>query len=163
MYYFIYNTLAKVKSNNIFKKPLTRTARVSKIDNDGKSVSQCSVDKRSKHSISKHSKQSRQSKQSKKSAKQSIPKTINSSCDFTFSPPEEKKRSGSKEGKKKRVKWSEKDYERYVKVVRRHGKDYSRLELVLKDKSVVDIKKFTKVLIKQIKSMKGHPEEDLLD
>ena len=50
-----------------------------------------------------------------------------------------------------------------MKVVRRHGRDFKKLQATLKDKDPVHIKRFTKVLIKQIKSMKGHPEEDILD
>ena len=69
------------------------------------------------------------------------------------------------ESRKKRdkVNWTENDYEKFVKIVRRHGRDWKKLQLALKDKTLMHIKRFTKVLIKQIKYMKGHPEDDILE
>ena len=65
--------------------------------------------------------------------------------------------------KRNRVKWSEADYDKFVKIVRRHGKDFKKLEIELKSKTKDQIKRFSKVLCTQIRSMPGHPEEDILE
>jgi len=74
-----------------------------------------------------------------------------------------KKSRHSKHKCKSKAQWSEEDYDAYVQTVRRHGKNYEKMQEALNNKTKHQIKRFTKALCKQIESASTHPELDLLD
>ena len=63
---------------------------------------------------------------------------------------------------KAKVEWTEDDYDTYVKTVKRHGKNYLKMQEALSNKTKHQIKRFTKALCHQIESLRCHPELDLL-
>lgn len=71
--------------------------------------------------------------------------------------------SSTSRPRRNRVKWTEAEYDKFVKIVRRHGKDFKKLQIELKSKTKEQIKRFTKCLCAQIRSMPGHPEEDIIE
>ena len=137
-----------------------KSSRLSMVDHDVESCSY-SIDKQTRN-------------KAERSDAKSISKMSKSSCksksSFTRSlenvkvkKSRETSDSSTNKRKKTKVRWTESDYDKFVKIVRRHGRDFKKMQSVLKDKSKIQIKRFTKVLCKQIHSMPGHPELDILE
>ena len=71
--------------------------------------------------------------------------------------------AADKTAKQKQCKWSEKEYDAFVKTVRRHGKDFQKLEKVLKKKTIKQIRRYSRALCRQMTECNFHPEWDLAE